>query len=397
MKISDRVSGMQFSPIRKFNPLAAKAIADGKKLYKLNIGQPDIETPECFMEAIRNYDKNVISYAETRGLDVLLDAIIGYYRHYDIEFDKEDIMITTGGSEALLMTFMTVLDPGDEVIIPEPYYTNYNSFLKVIDGIVVPVMTDADDGYSYAHRDKLEAAITERTKAICLPNPGNPTGHVLTKEDIELIIDIALEHDLVIIADEVYREFTFDGKKPLSFGSFEKADNNLVIIDSVSKRFSACGARIGCAITKNKEIAEGLMKIAQGRLSVATIDQIGAAALYGMDPSYYDGIRKEYEIRRDAVYDEIMKIPGVICKKPGGAFYMTVKVPVDDVENFLIFLLTEFEDNGETVMFAPATGFYGTPGMGKDEFRIAYVLNSEDMKRGAELIKLGLEAYNNRK
>ncbi len=393
MKLSDRVENMQFSPIRRFNRYAFEAEAKGLKVYRLNIGQPDIQTPECFMEAIRNYDNHVIAYAESGGMSDLIEAIQQYYENYGMHYDKSDILVTSGGSEALYMLFTSLLDPGDEVIIPQPFYTNYNSFILAACGKVVPVTTRAEEGYAYADRKMIEDAITDKTKAICLSNPGNPTGTLLSREQMQLIADIALKHDLIIIADEVYREFTFDGKKVISFGNFKELDNHLVLIDSVSKRFSACGARIGCAITKNKKIQEGLMKIAQGRLSVSTIDQIGAAALYRMDSSYFDEIRDEYEKRRDAAYEEIMKIPGVICMKPGGAFYMTVKLPIDDVEDFLMFMLTEFEDQGETVMFAPGGGFYGTPGFGNDRIRIAYVLNEKDMRRGAQLIALGLKAY----
>ena len=260
----------------------------------------------------------------------------------------------------------------------------------------MPITTIAEEGYHYADRDRITDCITDRTKAIACVNPGNPTGTILTRDEMQLILDIAKEYDLWVIADEVYREFAYDGRKITSFGMFEEYADRIVIVDSVSKRFSACGARVGCAVTKNRELSDGLMKLAQGRLCAATVDQIGAAALYRLDKSYYDEIRAEYENRRNAVYDEIMKIPGAVCQEPGGSFYMMVKLPVKDIEDFLMFLLKDFRDNNETVMFAPAQGFYGTPGLGKDEFRIAYVLNSEDMVRGAQLIAKGLEAYKNR-
>ena len=394
MKLSNRVEAMQFSPIRKFNPIAQKAKDDGKKIYHLNIGQPDVETPACFMEAIRNFDEKTIAYAESGGLPVLQDAIIDYFKQYDINYDRDDIMITSGGSEALTMIFLSLLNAGDEVLIPEPFYTNYATFVKAADGEVVPVTTKAEDGYHYAKREQIESCITDKTKAICCITPGNPTGAVLTLDEIKLICEIAKEHDLMIIADEVYREFAYDGRPVTSFGMLEEYADNVIIVDSVSKRFSACGARIGCLVSKNKEFMSGIMKIAQGRLCVPTIDQIGAAALYKLPKSYYDEVKAEYCARRDVVYDELMKIPGVVCQKPGGSFYITAKLPVENIEDFLMFLLEEFEDNGESVMFAPAEGFYKTPGLGKDEIRIAYVLNQADMKRGTELIRLGLEAYN---
>lgn len=396
MKLSKRVLSMQHSPIRRFNVYAIEAESKGKKVYHLNIGQPDVETPECFMEAIKGFDKKVIAYAESGGITDLQDAISDYFKQYGMDYGRKDIIVTNGGSEALTMIFMSILNPGDEVIIAEPFYTNYHTFATSVSGKVAPITTKAEDGYNYAKRDLIEAAITPDTKAICCISPGNPTGRVLTLEDMKLIGEIAKEHDLWIIADEVYREFAYDNREVTSFGMIDDISDRVIIVDSVSKRFSACGARVGCVVSKNAELMDGIMKIAQGRLCCPTLDQVGAAALYRLDKSYYDEVKAEYEARRDVVYEELMKIPGVVCQKPGGAFYMTAKLPVDDVEDFLMFLLTEFEDNGETVMFAPAEGFYATPGLGKDEMRIAYVLNQADMRRGVELIRLGMEKYKNR-
>ncbi len=396
MKLSKRVDEMQHSPIRRFNQYAIEAERNGKKVYRLNIGQPDVETPACFIDAIKNFDKKIIAYSESGGETDLLDAICGYFARYDIRFERNDIIITNGGSEALNMVFTSILDPGDDVIIAEPFYTNYHTFITGAVGNVVPITTKAEDGYNFADRTLIENAITSDTKAICCISPGNPTGRVLSLDDMKLIGEIAKKYDLWIIADEVYREFVYDNKQISSFGMIKELEERVIIVDSVSKRFSACGARIGFAASKNKELMDGLMKISQGRLCVSTLDQIGAAALYSLSETYYSDIKEEYESRRDAAYEELMKIPDVICQKPGGAFYMMAKLPVDNVEDFLIFLLTEFEDNGETVMFAPAEGFYGTKGLGKDEMRIAYVLNRNDMKRGVELIKLGIEKYNNR-
>ena len=388
---------MQFSPIRRFNTFAFEAEDQGKKVYRLNIGQPDVETPKCFKEAIDNYDQKVIAYAESGGVNELLDAMIYYMkRDFDMEYDRKDILVTNGGSEALILTFTAILNPGEEAIIAEPYYTNYSTFCNEVNGKLVPITTSADDGYNWAKRDLIEAAITPRTKAICCLSPGNPTGRVLTLEDMKLIGDIAKEHDLWIISDEVYREFVYDGGEAHSFGQLDDIADRVILVDSVSKRWSACGARIGAAISKNKDFMEALLKLAQGRLCVPTLEQIGAAALYRMDKSYYDEAKAEYEARRDAAYEEISKIPGVVCQKPAGAFYMTCRLPVDSAEDFLMFLLKEFDDNGETVMFAPASGFYATPGLGIDEMRIAYVLTPDKMRRACELIKLGVEAYNNR-
>lgn len=397
MKLSNKVNSMQFSPIRKFNPIGAKAKADGKKVYHLNIGQPDVETPACFMEAIRDYDNKVIAYAESGGVTLLQDAVSDYYKTYDMEINREDMIITTGGSEALNMIFLSILNEGDEVLIGEPFYTNYHTFATAAGGKVVPITTKAEEGYNYANKELIESLITDKTKAIVCINPGNPTGTVLTKDEMKLICEIAEAHDLWVIADEVYREFAYDGREATSFGQLKEYQDRVIIVDSVSKRFSACGARIGMMISKNRELMQNVMKIAQGRLCVSTVDQIGAAALFRLPASYYDEVKAEYCGRRDVVYEEIMKIPGVVCQKPGGAFYLTAKLPVDNIEDFLMFLLTEFEDNGETVMFAPAEGFYATPGLGKDEMRIAYVLNQNDMRRGVELIRLGIEAYNAKK
>lgn len=396
MELSSKVLSMQHSPIRKFNPVAQKAKDAGKKVYHLNIGQPDIETPPCFMEAIRNFDESVIAYAESGGVTMLQDAISDYFKDYQMEFGRENIIITNGGSEALSMIFISLLNPGDEVLIPEPFYTNYHTFATMADGVVVPITTTPEEGYHYADAEKIEAVITPKTKAICCISPGNPTGNVLTLDEMKLIGEVAKKHDLWIIADEVYREFAYDNREVTSFGMIKELEDRVILVDSVSKRFSACGARIGCIATKNKELLDNLMKIAQGRLCSPTVEQVGAAALYKLPKSYYDEVRAEYEERRDVVYEELMKIPGVVCRKPGGAFYLTAKLPVDDVEKFLMFLLTEFDDNGETVMFAPAEGFYATPGLGREEMRIAYVLNKKDMARGVELIRLGIEAYNNR-
>ena len=397
MELSKRVQKMQFSPIRKFNPIAIAAQEAGKKVYHLNIGQPDIETPAAFMDAIRAYQPKVIAYGESGGLPELQDAIIKYFGKIGAELERKDIIVTTGGSEALLLAFLNMLNDGDQVMMAEPFYTNYNTFALEAGGSVAPITTSAEDGYVYAKRELLEKSLKPNTKAIACITPGNPTGNVLTLEDMKVICEFAKDHDLWVLADEVYREFVYDGRKLASFLQLPEYADRVIVVDSVSKRFSACGARIGCIVSKNEEFMSGIMKMAQGRLCSSTIDQVGAAALYTVDDSYYKAVNEEYCSRRDTIHEALMKIPGVVCKKPGGAFYMTVKLPVEDAEDFLMFLLTEFDDNGETVMFAPASGFYATPNIGKDEIRIAYILKKEDLKRAAELIGLGLEAYKAKK
>ena len=397
MEVSKRCAGMQFSPIRRFNTFAFDAEANGKKVYRLNIGQPDIETPSCFKDAINEYEQKVIAYAESGGVNELIDAMIYYMkRDFNMEYERKDILITNGGSEAIILAFTALLNPGDEAIIAEPYYTNYTTFCNEVNGVLKPITTNAEDGYNWAKRELIEAAITDKTKIICCLSPGNPTGRVLTLEDMKLVGEIAKEHDLWILSDEVYREFVYDGAEAHSFGQLEDLADRVILVDSVSKRWSACGARVGAAISKNKEFMEAMLKLAQGRLCVPTLEQIGAAALYRMDKSYYDMAKAEYEARRDAAYEEISKIPGVVCQKPAGAFYMMCKLPVDNIEDFLMFLLKEFDDNGETAMFAPAPGFYATKGLGGNEMRIAYVLSPDKMRRACEIIKLGVEAYNNR-
>lgn len=393
MKLSDRVQAMQNSPIRKFNPMAAEAKAQGTKIYHLNIGQPDIETPPVFMEAIRNFDQKVLAYAESSGLAELQDAIIDYFKRFDMSLERKHVLVTSGGSEALTLVFLSLINPGDEVIVAEPYYTNYHTFITAAEGVIKPVTTYAEEGYKYAIRERLEKVVTDKTKMISLVNPGNPTGCILSRDDMRVICDFAKEHDLWILADEVYREFAYDGREMTSFGQYPDVEDRVIIIDSVSKRFSACGARIGCLVCKNDDFMANVMKIAMGRLCCPTLEMVGATAMYKMDPSFFDGVRKEYEHRRDVSYEALKKIPGVVCEKPGGAFYITCKLPVENAEDLLVFLLKEFRDNGETVMYAPAEGFYATPGIGKNELRIAYILNADDMARGIELLGKGIEAY----
>ena len=382
--------------MRKFHPYAVAAKEAGKKIYHLNIGQPDIETPPQYFEAVRNFQLPVLAYAESPGMPVLIKAIQKYYGNLGMHFEEGDILITTGGSEALQIVFNCILDDGDEVIIPEPFYPNYNTMVSTCGAVIHPVCTSPEDGYHYADWARIEAAINERTRAIVCTNPGNPTGNVLTPEEMRMMVDIAREHDLFIIGDEAYREFVYAGEPLQSLGEFEDAAENVVVIDTVSKRFSACGARIGCIISRNRELMGEAIKYCQARLSVATLDQVASAALYDVGPEYFAAVREEYKRRRDTVVAKLKDIPGVICECPRGAFYIMAALPVDSADEFQKWLLTDFDDNGDTVMFAPGESFYATPGMGVNEIRIAYVLKQKDLERAMDLLALGIEAYNRR-
>ncbi len=393
MKLSNRILNMQESPVRKLVPYAIQAKKEGKKVYHLNIGQPDIHTPDCFMESIRNYQEKVIAYANSQGEDVLIDAIVEYYKRFDIHYDKADVLVTTGGSEALLFSIIAICDPGDEVLVPEPFYTNYNGFGSSVNVGIVPITTKAEDGFHLPSKEQIVASITPKTKAMIFSNPGNPTGVVYSKAELEMLVEIAKEHDLFIISDEVYREFTYDGETCISMGTFTDEEQRIVLVDSVSKRYSACGARIGCITSKNKEFMANVMKLCQGRLCVATLEQIGSAALYRLPESFIAELHTEFNKRRDIVYNTVKDMDGVICRKPNGSFYVIAKLPVEDAEEFVIWLLTEYTLDGETVMIAPAEGFYATPGLGKDEVRIAYMLNSKDLERAMQILKAGLEEY----
>ena len=374
--------------------MAAKAA--GKSIYHLNIGQPDIETPPQLFEAVRGFQLPVLEYAPSPGIPELIDAIQKYYDDLGMHFEKDEILITTGGSEALQIVFNCILDEGDEILIPEPFYPNYNTMVSTCGASIRPVPTCPEEGYHYADRARIEAGINERTRAIVCTNPGNPTGCVLTPEEMRMMVDIAREHGLFIIGDEAYREFVYAGEPLQSLGEFADAAENVVVIDTVSKRFSACGARIGCIISRNRELLSHALKYCQARLSVATLDQVAAAALYDVGPEYFAAVREEYKRRRDTCVAKLKDIPGVVCACPRGAFYLMAKLPVDDADRFQQWLLTDFEDRRETVMFAPGESFYATPGRGKDEIRIAYVLKQADLERAMDLLALGIAAYNRR-
>ena len=381
MQVSDRVRLCQQSPMRKFYPYSVEAVRQGKKIYHLNIGQPDIPTPPEFFDAVRAYASDVLSYAPSPGTPELLEAVRDYYARLNVPLDSNDILITTGGSEALMMVMLSILNPGDEVIIPEPFYPNYATFVHAAGGVIRPMDTNPAVGYWYADRARFEALINERTKALLITNPGNPTGVILSEDEMEMIKDVAKEHGLYLISDEVYREFYYAGE-------------NVLVVDSASKRFSACGARVGALVSRNRELLGQCLKFCQGRLAVASLDQAGAVALYGMEPAYFDRNRAEYKRRRDTVVRKLREIPGVMCEEPKGAFYLMATLPVDDADKFQKWLLTDFQDMGETVMFAPGEGFYATPGKGKNEIRIAYVLKEENLARAIDLLALGIREYN---
>ena len=348
-----------------------------------------------YFDALKNLDMKTLAYAPSPGIPELIEQIQEYYAKLGVDLDQGDIFVTTGGSEAILMTCLSILDPYTEVIVPEPYYPNYTTFVHQAGGVIRAMPTSPEDGYRYAYREKLEALITPNTRALLITNPGNPTGVVLTREEMQMVADVAKKRHIYLISDEVYREFCYDDSFGVpTMGTIPGIDENLVIIDSVSKRFSACGARVGCIITKNKELQKALLKFCQSRLAVSTIAQYGAAALYTMGPEYFADVKKEYQKRRDTVMRRLREIPGVVVDEPMGAFYVMAKLPVDDADAFQHWLLTEFEDHGETVMFAPGAPFYETPGKGINEARIAYVLQQEDLERAMDLLAKGIEAYN---
>ena len=394
MILSKRILEMQESPVRKLVPIATKVKKSGKKVFHLNIGQPDIETPKQFMEAINNYDTRVIKYSFSQGEPALINSIRDYFARDGIIFDEDEVLITNGGSEALTFTTIAICNPGDEILVPEPFYTNYNGFTGEVNVNIKPITTLAKDGFHLPSKEDIVKLITPKTKAILFSNPGNPTGTILRLDEMEMIAEIAKENDLFIISDEVYRGFAFDGLKGISMGSIKGIEDRTIIIESVSKRYSACGARIGSIQSKNKELMKNILKLCQARLCVATLEQIGAAELYKLDDNYTAMIKDEYQDRRDIVYSTLQDIPGVVCEKPSGAFYVVAKLPVDNAERFIIWMLEEFDVDGQTIMLSPAEGFYATPGLGIDEVRIAYVLNTKDMEKAMYILKKGLEKYN---
>ena len=392
-KISNKGIAMPESPIRKLVPFAETAKKSGKKVYHLNIGQPDIKTPEVALEAIHNFPNKVVEYSHSAGFESYRKGLANYYQNLGIDVNQEEVIVTTGGSEALLFALNSCLDNGDEIIIPEPFYANYNGFSTSAGVKVKPIATSINDGFALPAIEEFEKLITPETKAILICNPGNPTGYLYSKEELETLRDIVIKHDLFLIADEVYREFAYDGHIHYSVLNIEGLDQHAIVIDSTSKRYSMCGIRVGCIVSKNKELMSTAMKFAQARLSPPTFGQIAGEAALKTDPSYFKEVSAEYISRRDVLVEGLNKIEGVLCPKPTGAFYAIAQLPVDDADKFAQWMLEDFELNGETIMVAPAAGFYSTPNTGTNQVRIAYVLNKESLQKSINILAAALKVY----
>lgn len=393
-KISTKALNMPESPIRKLVPYAEAAKQRGAHVYHLNIGQPDIQTPEIVLDTIKNIDRKVIEYSHSAGYQSYRDKLAVYYKNIGLDVEPKDIMVTTGGSEALIFAMQVCLNPEDEVIIPEPFYANYNGF-AISSGVnVKPITSTIENNFALPPIEEFEKLITDKTKAIVICNPANPTGYVYSKEELEVLKALVVKYDLFLFADEVYREFCYEGT-PMSVMSIKGIEQNVIMIDSVSKRYSMCGARIGAIVTKNEEVISNALKFGQARLSPPTLGQIAGEAALQTPQSYFDGVMKEYVARRDYVVERLNKMEGVVCPKPKGAFYAIAQLPVDDTEKFCQWLLEEFSLNGSTVMFAPASGFYSTKGMGTKEIRIAYVLNKQDLEKAMDCLEEALKQYRN--
>ena len=384
---------MPESPIRKLVPFAEKAKKNGKKVFHLNIGQPDIQTPKVALDAISNFSKKVVEYSHSAGFESYRIGLSKYYQNIGIDVDHNDLMVTTGGSEALLFGLNSCLDHGDEIIIPEPFYANYNGFSKSSGVVVKPITTKIENSFALPDIKEFEKLITNKTKAILICNPGNPTGYLYSKEELETLRDIVLKYDLFLFADEVYREFAYDGLQHYSILNLEGLSNHAVVIDSTSKRYSMCGIRIGCIISKNKDVISTALKFAQARLSPPTFGQVAGEAALETPQSYFDQVSAEYLSRRDLLVDGLNKIDGVICPKPKGAFYAIAQLPVDNADKFAQWLLEDFDYNGATLMVAPAEGFYSTPGEGLNQVRIAYVLNKESLLNAVKCLEEALKIY----
>ncbi len=393
-KISNKGHQMPESPIRKLVPYAEIAKKKGHKVYHLNIGQPDIKTPEVALNAVKNADIKVLEYSHSAGFDSYRTKLALSYQKIGLPINKEDIIVTTGGSEALLFAMGSTMDAGDEIIIPEPFYANYNGFATASGVKVVPVISTLEEGFALPPISEFEKLITSKTKAILICNPGNPTGYLYSEQEIQQLAELVKKHDLFLIADEVYREFTYDGYKHYSIMDIVGIEENAIMIDSVSKRYSMCGARIGCIVSKNSEVMATAMKFAQARLSPPTYEQIASEAALDTPQSYFDEVITEYKERRDTLITELNKIPGVKVATPKGAFYCIAQLPVQDADDFAQWLLESYDFNNETVMVAPAAGFYSTPGVGKNEVRIAYVLKKEDLIKSVQILGEALKVYN---
>jgi len=393
-KISNKGKNMPESPIRKLVPYAEDAKKRGIEVFHLNIGQPDIKTPECALEAIKNNTISVLEYSRSEGSEEYRTKIANYYAKNNIDVTADEIIVTTGGSEALLFAMGSITDPGDEVIIPEPFYANYNGFSTASSVHIVPVISKIEDNFALPAIEEFEKLITPKTKAILICNPGNPTGYLYSKEEIQKLASIVKKHDLFLIADEVYREFVYDNEKHQSVLSGFGLEENAIIIDSVSKRYSMCGARIGCLVSKNKNVISTALKFAQARLSPPTFAQIASEAALETPQSYFDEVIVEYKGRRDLLIQELKKIEGIKVATPKGAFYCVVELPVNDADKFAQWLLESFSFNNQTVMVAPAAGFYSTKGIGTNQVRIAYVLKKEDLIKSVEILKVAISTYN---
>jgi len=391
--ISLKGLNMPSSPIRKLVPYADDAKRKGRKVYHLNIGQPDIETPEEAMAAIRNNKIKVLEYSHSAGILSYRKKLIEYYKKFNINVNENDIIITNGGSEGIIFAFMVCLNPGDEVIIPEPFYANYNGFAMESGVVIKPITSSIENGFALPPIAEFEKKITLKTKAILICNPSNPTGYLYSEEEMEHLKHIVKKHDLYLLSDEVYREFCYDGNKFFSAMHLKGIDDNIIMLDSVSKRYSACGARIGMFITKNKEVYKTAMKFAQARLSPPTFGQVLSEAAINTSDSYFEKVEKEYIARRNVIVEGINKIPGCFCPNPKGAFYAMARLPIDDSDKFCQWLLEDFEYENQTVMLAPATGFYSTPHLGKNEVRISYVLNTDDLKASVKCLEEALKIY----
>ena len=392
-KISAKGLCMPESPIRKLVPFAENAKKRGTQVIHLNIGQPDISTPEIALKAIRNFEPNVIAYSHSAGNQSYREGLAHYYQNVGINVDHTQILVTTGGSEAISIALNTIMDKGDEIIIPEPFYANYNGFSTAADITVKPITSSIDNGFALPSISEFEKLITPNTKAILICNPGNPTGYLYTKDELNALKKIVLKHDLFLIADEVYREFTYDGKKHTSVLEINELDQNTILIDSVSKRYSMCGARVGCMVTKNKEVLETALKFAQARLSPPSLGQVAGEAALNTPKSYFTEVIDEYVNRRNLLIEGLNKIDGITCPNPSGAFYCIAQLPIDDADKFAKWLLEEFSWNNKTVMVAPAQGFYSTPEIGKQQIRIAYVLNLEELQNAITIIEEALKIY----
>ncbi len=393
MKISQRAQHIQESPIRKLTSLANAAKKRGMTVYHLNIGQPDIETPAVFMQRIIDYKEKVLSYGPSDGLEALKTAMIHYFEYYKIRLETKNIVIATGGSEAISFAFNAIGDPGDEVIVSEPYYTNYSGYASQCGLKIVPVTAKAENGFHLPDIAEFEQKLSPRTRAVLLCSPNNPTGTVYTPDELKAIGAFAKKHDLFLIADEVYKEFTYDGKVHFSVLQLEGLEDRVIVVDSISKRYSACGARIGAVMSRNEDVMKGITKFAQARLCPPTLEQVGAIGAYGLPHDYFEKVMAEYQKRRDLLCDVLKSHPRIVLQKPEGAFYIMAKLPIQDGEIFARWLLNEFNDNNETVMVAPGEGFYKTPGKGKDEVRLAYVIEAAKLERAARLLLIALDKF----